>query len=457
MHRAWAEKLSIPFAVGGGLCLAAAVAVCAGLERGGPLDRAGVAVAMLALAGLALGLLRLERVEGRKLLLMLLPIGVGVLLRASMLDYAGTDYTGFLANWYRFFQDNGGFSAIAHSVGDYNVPYLYFLAAITYIPMPDLYLIKLFSILFDVILAWGGFRLVRAVARPEWSGVAAPVAFGVLFLLPTVLLNGAYWAQCDVVYGALTVLAIALVLEGRNKRSVALMAVAFSFKLQTIFVLPLWGVLWLAKRVKFRQLWVFPGVYFLTILPALLLGKPLGEILGIYVNQASQYPRLTLNAPSVYQFVPYGTESGGNHYALVGIVAAGVLVLALLGVGLWLGRRMDRRLALTIGLVLAIGVPFLLPHMHERYFFLADVISACWACVSLAGISTAALVSVSSLASYRVFLRLKFNYVLNLFGNQYGMPIEASVMLAALVTAGVWMVWELKRCTRAAEHEVELW
>ena len=48
-------------------------------------------------------------------------------------------------------------------IGNYNAPYLYFLP-----PSPichtDLYLIKLFSILFDVVLAWGGFRLVRHFA-----------------------------------------------------------------------------------------------------------------------------------------------------------------------------------------------------------------------------------------------------------------------------------------------------
>ena len=453
MHRAWVRQLSIPLGAAGGACLAAAAAVCLTLDRGGPLDRVGVACAILALAALALLLLHLEGVSRKGLMLALLPLGLGMLLRALMLDYAGTDYTGFLASWYRFFQENGGFAGIAHSVGDYNVPYLYFLAAITYIPMPDLYLIKLFSLFFDVILAWGGYRLVR-VALGREVGQARPLAaFSVLLLLPTVLLNGAFWAQCDVVYGALTVLALALVLEGRNKTSVALMAVAFSFKLQTVFVLPLWGVLWLAGRVKFRQLWVFPGVYVLTILPALLLGKPLGDILGIYFNQATQYPRLTLNAPSAYQFVPYATESVGNHYALVGIAAAMVLVLALLGLGLWMGRRLDRRAALAAAVVLAIGVPFLLPHMHERYFFLADVITVCWACVHLRGIPTAVLVSASSLASYRVFLRLKFNYVLTVFGRQYGMPIEAAVMLAALVTGGAMLAGEVKRCLGAKMEE----
>ena len=337
------------FAGAGGLALLFfALFPISELSRGGPGAKAAVFVLLTALAVLALWLLHRSGCSLDRLCTLLLPIGLGMLIRACMLDYAGTDFNGFLSNWYQVFQENGGFRAISMSVGDYNVPYLYFMAAITYIPAPSLYLIKLFSILFDVILAWGGFRLTRVLCRKTQRETVPLAAFSVLLLLPTVLLNGAFWAQCDAIYGGLTVLAVALVLEGKNKTSVALMAVAFSFKLQTVFVLPLWGVLWLARRVKFWELWIFPGVYILTILPALLLGKPLQDILGIYFNQASQYPRLTLNAPSVYQFVPYGTESGDNHYALVGIAAAGVLVLALLAVGLWLGRRLDRRAAAVI-------------------------------------------------------------------------------------------------------------
>ena len=452
MDRAWARKLTLPFAAAGGLCLAAAAAACVTLDRGAIPARVGVACVLLALAGLALGLLRREGMNRERLLLLLLPIGAAMLARALCLDYASGDYNSFLADWVDYFRENGGFAAIADPVGNYNVPYLYFLALISYLPVSDLYLIKLFSILFDVLLAWGGFRLARA-AHPGKGDGAALAAFAVLLLLPTVVLNGALWAQCDSIYGALVVLAVALVLEGRNKTSVALMALAFSFKLQTVFVLPLWGVLWLAKRVKFRQLWVFPGVYALTILPALLLGKPLKDILGVYLGQMEEYPRLTLNAPSVYQFLPYGTEDADGVLSAAGIAAAAVLVLTLLAVGLWRGRRLDREQVLAVAVVLAIGVPFLLPHMHERYFFLADVLTVCWACVKANRMPAAVLVCGSSLASYVVYLRLKFNAVIYLGGNSYPMLLEALCMLAALLLSGGMLARSLRRRRGREEQE----
>ena len=459
MDRTWKKYAPPVCAALGVVLLAFTAAVCMGLERGGRLDRAGVAVSLLALAGISVFLLHMEGFRRDTLLVMLLPIGAAFLVRSLCLDYAGTDFNGFLTSWYRFIKGNGGFAAIAHAVGDYNVPYLYFMAFITYLPVPELYLIKLFSILFDVALAWGCLRLVRSLTKERRESIAPLIAFAAAFLLPTVVLNGAYWAQCDVIYGALSVHAVAMLLEGKNKTSVALMGLAFSFKLQAVFVLPLWGVMWLAKKVKFRELWVFPLTYVIVIIPAVLLGKPLSETLLVYINQAGEYPRLTLNAPSIFQFFPYdmtiSTEKTPLLSALstAGVAAAAVVVLILLWVGFRLGGRLDRQACMAVAVTLAIAVPFLLPRMHERYFFLADVLTLCWACANVRLAPAAALVQCSSAASYRVFLRLKFNWTFLVGERRYVMVPEMLTMMAGLVWTAVFLVKELRRCAAGPAAE----
>lgn len=438
------HPMADPMWIGMGALLVSGAAwgwICAGLSRGGGGDRLFTILALWGLTALAAALVWRESRRQDWVLWALVPIGAAMVLRALCLDYASGDYNSFLGHWYQYFRGNGGFAAIAGSVGDYNVPYLYFIAAISYLDVPDLYLYKLFSILWDVLLAWGCMRLVGSLIR-ERQGSAAPlIAFAAALLLPTVVLNGAYWGQCDVIYGALCIHAAALVLEGRNKTSVALMGLAFTFKLQTVFVLPLWGVLWLAGRVKFRELWVFPLTYLGVILPALLMGKPLGDILGIYVTQLGEYPRLTLNAPSIYQFIPYGLELDQALASRLGIAAAGALVLALLALGLRLRDRLDRETGMIIAVILCVGVPFFLPHMHERYFFLADVFTLCWACANVRRLPAAVLAEGSSLACYVVYLRLKYNCILRLGGHTFVMPLEALAMLGALVMA----VWALGR------------
>ena len=451
MDKVWKKYAPAVCGALGILLLAGCGAACMGLERGGPVDHAVVAAVLLALAGVSVFLLRLEGCGRNALLVMLLPVGAAFLVRALCLDYAGTDYTNFLSRWYLYFKENGGFAAVAHAVGDYNVPYLYFMAFISCLPTPDLYLIKLFSIVFDVALAWGCLRLVRCLRERDKTDMVSLIAFGAALLLPTVVLNGSYWGQCDVIYGALAIHAVALLLEGKNRTSVALMGLAFSFKLQAVFVLPLWGVLWLAGKVKFRELWVFPLTYLIVIIPAVLLGKPLSETLLVYFNQMGEYSRLVLNAPSVFQFLPYSISNAADssplHTALstAGVAAAAMLVLILLWLGFRLGDRLDRRTCFAVAVVLAIGVPFLLPHMHERYFFLADVLTLCWACSDVRRLPPAILVEASSAMSYRLYLRLKFNWTFRVGERFYVMVPETLAMLAGLVFAVIALIgclWE---------------
>ncbi|MBD5118209.1 MAG: DUF2029 domain-containing protein [Clostridiales bacterium] len=444
MNDLWRKRLP-PLCGGLGCALLAGAAwACGGLTLGGGGDRLFVTLALLAMAALAAALIWCESRRPDWVLLALLPIGAAMLIRALCLDHTSLDYKDFLSQWYGYFKTNGGFGAIKGSVGDYNVPYLYFMAAISYSDVPDLYLIKLFSILWDVLLAWGCLRLTRSLTRERQGSGAPLITFGAALLLPTVVLNGAYWGQCDAIYAALCVHAAALTLDGKHKTAIALMGAAFSVKLQAIFVLPLWGVLWLAKKVRFWELWAFPLAYFATIAPALLMGKPLGDILGVYLNQLGEYPRLVLNAPSVYQFIPYGTRLNEALASRLGIAAAGVLVLALLGLGFWFGDRLDRELVMTVAVVLCIGVPFFLPHMHERYFFLADVFTLCWACANRRRVPAAVLAEGASLASYLVYLRLKYNCVLTLGGRTFVMPLEALAMLAALAFALWVLVWQVR-------------
>lgn len=421
------------------------------LELGPVAARAATALLLLLAALLSLALLRREGCPGSTLLLLLLPIAAAFYLRLLCLDHQTHDYNTFLATWAAFFRDNGGFSALKQPVGDYNVPYLYFLAAISYLPVPDLYLIKLFSILFDVLLAWGGLRLTRRFCRED--SPAPLVCFALLLFLPTVLLNGACWGQCDSLYASLVLLALCSALENRPKTSVLLLAVAFSFKLQTVFLIPLWCAFWFSGRVKFRHLLLFPAGYLVTILPALALGKPLGDILGVYLNQMGEYSsRLSLNAPSVFSFLPSGSQVNMTLAARLGIAAAFLLVFALLGLLFWRRKQVTSELLLATAAVLAIGVPFLLPYMHDRYFILADVVTLVWACTDRRRLPIALLAELSSLSCYSTYLRLRYTLPFSWNGQYFPMAFEALLMLAALIwSLTVWVRrWRVPRQSASA-------
>ena len=434
----------LPRAAAGLFLLALSLLPAGSLSLGGPGAHAAVYFLLLALAGLALGLLFLSGLDRDRLLAALLPVGLALFLRALLLDYQSQDYQVFLSQWAAAFRDNGGFAAVKLPIGNYNAPYLYFLAAISYLPLPDLYLIKLFSVLFDVVLAWGGFRLVGQLCPGDRDRPL--LCFCVLLLLPTVVANGAFWGQCDALYGALVVHALACALEKRPCASLALLGVAFSFKLQTVFVLPLWGALVLLGWAPLRALLCFPAAYAATCVPALLLGKPLGDILGVYFGQAAEYAGyLNLNAPNLYAFLPHGAQVDTAALSRLGIAAALVLALAVAAL-LWLRRRQaDGRALLLAAVLLAVGVPFLLPHMHERYFFLADVLSAALACALPALAPIALLVQLSSFGAYLVVLREAYTCIVPLGGKLYPMLCEGSLMLGALVLTAAALALRLFR------------
>ena len=183
----WQEKLCGILALA---CLVGTVAAALQLQQGSVADRVWVAVCLVLTAALGGLLLKKENVPINQILVLLLPLAAAMLVRCLLLDHESDDYLTFLSQWYDVIREGGGFGAISQPVGNYNVPYLYFIALISCLDIPDLYLYKLFSIFLDVILAWGGLRLVRVLTKEKENTILPQIAFGVLLFVPTVVLNG---------------------------------------------------------------------------------------------------------------------------------------------------------------------------------------------------------------------------------------------------------------------------
>ncbi len=321
------------------------------------------------------------------------------------LNHETLDYVNFLAVWVQRFRDGGGFAALGESFGNYNLPYLYFLAAFSYSSINDLYLIKLLSILFDIVLAFGAMKLVSLFSRDSGRQL---IAFFAVLLWPTVILNGAYWGQCDSIYAAFAVLGVWLGLDRRPAAAMICMALSFAFKLQAVFILPFMVVLLIAGRVKLRHFLLFPLTYIAAILPAVLLGRPLLDTLTLYFDQlGSAGSGLNYNSPSVFGFIR-GSVENASLLSTAGLIAAFALMLAVfLLVASRKGAASSQAL-LGAALLLCIGIPYLLPHMHDRYFFIADVLTICFAAVNPWYAALPLLVGFASFNSYYAYLKGAF-------------------------------------------------
>lgn len=350
-----------------------------------------------ALYALSIALLRREGCDAGTLMLALLPLGLGFYLRVICLDYVSVDYQQTLAPWIEFFRDNGGFAAIREPIGSYPTPILYLMAIFSMLPLPTLYLAKLCTVLFDLLLAWGGMRIVR-VFRPQSRMPEA--AFLALFLLPTVVLNGALWTQNESIFASLIFLSLASILENHPRRSLLFAALAFSFQPQAAYVLPVLVVVWFMLRIRLSHVLIFPLTCLAIALPALLMGKPVGDILGIAIRQMKEdFSSLSLNAPNLFALFP---KSAGGHIAftLLGILlalaaAAGILLLCFR-----LRRRLRDQELIPLALLFSLTFPFLLPHVHERYFFLACALAVVSACLEIRRLPLAALIQLAVLGGY---------------------------------------------------------
>ena len=98
------------------------------------------------------------------------------------------------------------------------------------------------------------------------------------------------------------------------------------------------------------------------------------DLLLIYPAQAGQYQQLTMHAPSSLAWIPDGGRYFPHFHS-----AALFLAVAMAGAYCWSICRsrvkISAGLIVELALVSAIIVPFYLPKMHERYFYLADVLS----------------------------------------------------------------------------------
>ena len=370
----------------------------------------------------------------RILALTLVPLAF--VLRYCVLPYETLDYQDWLRVWIQALRDAGPWKGLGQEIWscNYNVPYLYFLSLISITNVYDLYLVKVLSIFFDVVLAWGAMKLVGVLTRGDPNRKA--IAFMLVLWLPSVVLNGALWGQCDCIYAAFAVLAVYLALDERPGLSVAMAAISVSFKLQGIFLLPVYFLFLIKGKIKVRHIFVFPLTYILSILPAVFAGRGFWELLSLYLrNTGSIGDGLNYNSSSIYSLLDFSrlSPAAGER---VGIVLAFFFCA---GLYLWLAlrlRELNDRALFGACVLFAVGVPFLLPHMHDRYFFVADiltlVLAVCWP-----GLTPAALcVSFGSLLGYHAYLKTRY-----LLPMRYG----GWAMLAALVMALVFTAWKLDR------------
>jgi Gpi18-like mannosyltransferase len=350
--------------------------------------------------------------------------------------------------WYGKLDAAGGFPGLKQEIGNYNAPFLYLLAALTYLPGAVILKIKATWLLFDALLVFFTFK-ITALRWPGWKVPA--LAAAVMAFLPTVVVNSSFYGQCDAIWGAFALGGLWLLLSGRDWWGVSLLTVALSVKPQAIFVFPLLLLLVLGGKVRWRALLAAPVVYVLLDLPAIFAGRNAWELLTLYSpsRQAQYVPALTSNAASLWAFVPVTTRL--DTLKTLGYLFAAVLVIGVIYTLIAARAELNAERVVTAAAFFAVAVPFVLPGMHERYFYLADVLTLVLAVYRPRWWFVPLLVQLASLLSYLPFLFEKVPH-----GPLVPLKLLATMMFAAVLTTGYALIGDLRAGPRAAPPEPEI-
>ncbi len=273
--------------------------------------------------------------------------------------------------WYETILNLGILRALGTNFSNYTPPYTYLLALSTLAHnyLSPVVSIKLIPILFDLLTAIFVYKIVK-LKYPE--GPLPILASAIYFTAPTVIINSSYWGQADSVYTSFLIISLYYLLLNRPIPALFAFSISFAIKAQAVFFIPLLAVLALKKRVPFWTFGLVPIVYILAILPVVGLGRPLVDALFIYINQAGSYNRLSRNAPNLYSFMP-------ENWYLLGLITG--ILISIIVLVLWIRHTSrsqsdsDKRWIVLIAMISVTLTPFLLPKMHDRYFYPTDVLS----------------------------------------------------------------------------------
>ena len=311
------------------------------------------------------------------LLLVMAATVIGTVLRFDQRHYVSTDYIGYLMDWYEKIKAAGALQGgLREQVGSYNLLFQFLIALMTYLPIDSLFAYKMLSILFDYLLAvicgWFVYDLIGRTST--WKGA---LAYSCVLCSPIVILNSATWAQCDVIYTFFIMISLYYFTKERYIPSFLWLGVGFAFKLQALFILPLYAF-WYFSRKKFTVLhFLIPfGVLFLSGLPNVILGgRGLFDVFEVYFGQTEWFGQFAMNYPSFWLTLCTNPYTGYEEIWNVAMLST-IVILAILMV-YWLYRKVEftGKNLLYMGLLLIYTCILFMPGMHERYGYSYEILS----------------------------------------------------------------------------------
>lgn len=335
------------------------------------------------------------------------------------------------AEWYNSLSDSSLYIVRA----DYLMGYLNLLAVFSYLPISSYAVCHLIATITDFIAALAVAAIIYNVSKKD--KLLTFIGYCVYLILPTIFTNSGIWGQCDGLYACLLLWAVYFTITKRPWFAMLFVGFALGTKLQAIFIIPAFAFLWLRKQFKLWWLLVIPVGMLLIYVPALIGGMSFQTIIGQYTGQAGSYKNANYNSASFYVLFSNinGTQSVRDYINYLGIPLCLIVLITILVV-LYVSRvKVTTTSFLGVCALFCLAFPFFLPHMHERYFYLADVFVFVYCIALKKRYWLILLMQFSSFSSYTYFLFGDFFLPSKVFGTTtlyLGMIANIAIMFVII-------------------------
>ena len=358
--------------------------------------------------------------------LTLFGLGIRVILRVVITD----DWLMYWDPWISDLKEMG-FSYLATDRYDYTPTFVYILWAISRLSINPMTAYKGLHCVLDFVAAGILGKMIWKVTGSKRKGI---LSYGLFLIVPTIWANSALWAQCDIIFMTFLLLCFYYLFEDRPCKAMFFYGMAFVFKLQSLFIFPFLVILWVNKKVDLKHFLWIPALYFLSIVPAWIAGRPLMDLINIYMAQGAQDVwSLSIKWPNIYQII-------GNQFFLLEYASAGTwLILGILMVILYAMAqkryRITNEFIVQMALFFAILTPWFLPHMHERYGCVADILAIIYAMMNTKKFYFPLVQILVSFNSYMAYLSHLGSDEPTIY---YGVWAIAELGLLVLVGLDIW-------------------
>ncbi len=311
-------------------------------------------------------------IKNKNLLFFAVITVMGAYVRFYGLPLVSADLNDYILPWFYEIADNGGLRALGSQIGDYGLIYQTILAVLTYFNWSPVYLVKILPLIFDFLLCIMVPYFFCQITKKEILSLEYNIIYTLLMLLPTYVINSAYWGQSDSIYSLFVLMTLFSIYKGEYKRSALYYGLAFAFKLQAIFILPfIVAYYFYSKRLSIRNALITIATFWGSGIIAYFNGRSLLAPFTIYVFQSNEHHSMFMNFPSAWMLVGYDYDVFKN--------MAIVLALAVLGIGLLvvLYKKVsldsfEDFLRLTAWFIWTSLI--FMPSMHDRYAYYLDII-----------------------------------------------------------------------------------